>query len=406
MNKIKYSNQSTDYPKGFITNSVNCGLLENRDDLTLIYSVKPAKCAIVLTSNQVKAAPVIWDSEITLDGSDKQAIIANVKTANACTGELGYENTRAMAELVASGLGLDPKEVLVCSTGVIGQQLDMTKIETGILDVNELILNEDSNGMKASKAILTTDTKAKTVSAEFKLDGKTIKIGAMAKGSGMIRPNMATMLSFTTTDCNIEQSVLQEALSRIAQDTYNMISVDGDMSTNDTAIILANGLAGNCPIESLNTENGKIFYEALFNVEKDLAKKIVEDGEGATKFVEVNITQAQNEKEARILARAVAESNLVKTAIFGGDANWGRIISSLGASNAKFDPEKAELKIEDLVIFKNGKPTDYSEEEATKIFKNNEIIINIDCNLGSAKATAWGCDLSYDYVKINGDYRT
>lgn len=407
MSEIKFENNSVDFPKGYEVYSVNCGLADkSRDDLTLIYSNVPAKCAIVFTKNQVKAAPVLWDQMITEDASDKQAIIINVKNANACTGIKGFENSEKTANLVSEMLDIKPSEVIVCSTGVIGEQLDFSKIENGIKLLEKEYKNKNIDGLKAASAILTTDTKIKTASAVFELDGKKIKIGAMCKGSGMIRPNMATMLSFVCTDCNIRQEVLQEALDLIVKDTYNMISVDGDMSTNDTALILANGLAENREITDLNSPEGKIFFKALLEIETELAKSIVKDGEGATKFVEVNISNAISKQDARTLARAVIESNLVKTAIFGEDANWGRIVSSLGASEAKFDPNKTILEINGLPIFKNGEIFTEFLDEIDKSFKDKEIIIDINCNLGSDRATGWGCDLSYDYVKINGDYRT
>ncbi len=403
---MKLIKNGVDYPKGFLVSSTNCGLLKDRDDISLIYSKVPAECACVFTQNQVKAAPIIWDSEITSDFSKKQAIIVNVKSANACTGELGYDNARLTSELVSNGLGLKPNEVLVCSTGVIGLQLNMDKIEKGVEVLVKDIKDDISDGIKSSGAILTTDTKNKVVSTEIEISGKKVRIGAMAKGSGMIRPNMATMLAFTTTDCKIKQSVLQEALNKITLDTFNMISVDGDMSTNDTAIVLANGLADNVEIDSLDSEAGKLFYEALYKIEESLAKQIIGDGEGASKVITTEVYGALNKDDARKLARNVVESNLVKTAIFGGDANWGRIVSALGSADAVFDPERALIKINGIPIFENGQPLESNQEKLDKIFEDNDIVIKAECNLGNSNATAWGCDLSYEYVKINGEYRS
>lgn len=410
MKDIKYSNYGVTYPKGFKSAGINAGIKEDRNDMALVYSEVPAECAIVVTSNSVKAAPVIWDKEITKNGEKKQAVVVNVGSANACTGEQGLENTKKTAEKAGSLLDLKPEEILICSTGVIGQQLDMNKINNGVELLIENLNSSDLNAIDASKAILTTDTITKTASAELILNGKTVRIGAMAKGSGMIRPNMATMLSFCCTDVNIDQKVLQEMLSLITLDTYNMISVDGDMSTNDTAIVLANGLAENDRITSLDSKEGKLFFSALFHVEETLAKLIVQDGEGATKRIQVDVKNAKSKEDARKLAKSVVESSLVKTAIFGQDANWGRIMSSLGQADAEFDLNKSILEIASnngsLLLFKDKKPIPFDEDEALHILSDNDIFITIDCNLGSDNATAWGCDLTYDYVKINGDYRT
>lgn len=410
MSDIKYSDKGVTYPKGFLVAATNAGIKNNRDDMAMIVSEVPAECAIVVTSNKVKAAPVLWDKEITDNKAPKKAVVVNVGSANACTGEEGYQNSKKTAEQAAALIGCKPEEVLVSSTGVIGVQLDMDKISSGVDTLFQNLTNDSETAKKASYAILTTDLVPKRASAEFFIDDKKVRIGAMAKGSGMIRPNMATMLSFACTDVNIEQSVLQEALSKITQDTYNMISVDGDMSTNDTAIVLANGLAENSCITDLESKEGQLFYEALLEVEKTLAKAIVRDGEGATKFIEVRVHNAANNKEARNIAKDVCESSLVKTAIFGEDANWGRVLSTIGAADATVDEKKIELNffndLGNLELFKHGKPVDFSEEEASRILANNEIIIDINMNEGSGEATGWGCDLTYDYVKINGDYRT
>lgn len=406
INKIIYSNNGVNYPKGFKAVSTNCGLKENRDDITLIYSDVPAECAIVVTLNQVKAAPVLWDLEITEDGSKKQAVIINVGSANACTGEEGLKNATVEAETVAKNLSLESKEVLVCSTGVIGEQLDMNKITSGINFLTTEIKETAHADKKVAASILTTDTKIKLASASFMIGDKEVRIGAMCKGSGMIRPNMATMLSFVCTDCNIEQDILSEMLRKATKDSYNMISVDGDMSTNDTALILANGLAENKKIEDINSPDGQLFYKALLEIQTTLAKKIIEDGEGANKIFEVNVKNALTKEDARILAHSVIESNLVKAAIFGGDANWGRILSSLGASSATIDPNQIVIDADNIIIFEKGSPTKFNVEKLDEIFNNKEITLNINCNLGEEYATGWGCDLSYEYVKINGEYRS
>lgn len=401
---------SVTYPKGYKASAAAAGIKPGRNDMAMIYSEVPAASAIVTTSNKVKAAPVIWDRDIMKITPWKQAVVINAGNANACTGEKGYQNTVKTAEEAGSYLDLISDQVFVSSTGVIGVQLPMYEISYGVDLLSHSLSSTPEAGMKAASAILTTDLKTKTVSAVFEIGGKEVRIGSMAKGSGMIRPNMATMLSYAVTDACITPGALQSALNAIAEDTYNMISVDGDMSTNDTCILMANGMSGAPEITSLDSEEGKIFFEAMKAVHTELAQSIVRDGEGATKMLEVRVTGAESTADARTLARSVVESSLVKTAMFGEDANWGRILCALGYADAAFDQEKAELRISskngELLMFKNGVPQDFSEEKAADILSEPEIRIDVRVKLGSSDATAWGCDLSYDYVKINGEYRS
>lgn len=398
------------YPKGFYAASAAVGLQKNRDDMAMICSEVPAVCAVLTTTNKVFAAPVRWDREIIEKSPMKRAVVINSGNANACTGEQGYQDSVATAATAAALLDVNSEDVLVSSTGVIGVPMPMDKILCGVEKLAKSLNNTAQAGDAAAHAILTTDTVAKTASAEFCINGRTIRLGGMAKGSGMIRPNMATMLSYVTTDASVDAEVLRDALLRITEDTYNMISVDGDMSTNDTVVVMANGLAENETITSLNSPEGKLFYEALYNVNEKLATDIVRDGEGAGKFIEVQVSGAKNKNDARALARSVAESSLVKTAIFGEDANWGRVLCALGYAEADFNPDASELVFESangaLKLFSNGVPLPFSEEEAAKILAVPEIHILVNMHLGEAKATAWGCDLSYEYVKINGEYRS
>lgn len=401
---------SVTYPKGFEASAAAAGIKPGRDDMAMIYSEKPAAAALVSTTNKVKAAPVLWDQQIIKETMIKRAVVVNAGNANACTGEEGYNNTVRTADEAAKLLGLKPDEVFVSSTGVIGVQLPMDKISGGVRLLAGSLSDTAEAGDAAAHAILTTDLKTKTVSAVFMIGGTEVRIGSMAKGSGMIRPNMATMLSYTVTDADISAELLQEALDQITEDTYNMISVDGDMSTNDTCILMANGMSGAPAITSLDSEDGKVFFEAMKAVQTELAQSIVRDGEGATRMMEVNVYGAESKKDARTLARSVVESSLVKTAIFGADANWGRILCALGYADAAFDQYKAELKISspggELLMFENGVPQDFSEDKALQILSEPEIQIDVQVRLGPADATAWGCDLSYEYVKINGEYRS
>ena len=382
--------------KGFLAAGVEAGIkYQNRKDMAMVYSKTPCRAAGVFTTNVVKAAPVLWDKEVVESEWEAQAIVVNSGIANACTGKLGYEYCRETAGAAADALEISPQSVLICSTGVIGMQLPMEKMTEGV--------------RMLAKAIMTTDTRNKQVAVKVTIGGKEVTIGGMCKGSGMIHPNMCTMLAFVTTDVNISKKLLQEALSADVQDTFNMVSVDGDTSTNDTLLVLANGQAGNHEI----TEKGAdydTFVEALHYVNETLAKKIAGDGEGATALFEVKVIHADNKEDAKTLAKSVITSSLTKAALFGHDANWGRILCALGYSGAKFDPEAIELYLESsagkILIFKDGMAADYSEEEATRILSCSEVTALVDMKMGEAKATAWGCDLTYDYVKINADYRS
>lgn len=396
--------------KGFLAAGVEAGIkYQNRKDMAMVYSKTPCRAAGVFTTNVVKAAPVLWDKEVVESEWEAQAIVVNSGIANACTGKLGYEYCRETAGAAADALEISPQSVLICSTGVIGMQLPMEKMTEGVRMLAKAIKPGEEAGTDAAKAIMTTDTRNKQVAVKVTIDGKEVTIGGMCKGSGMIHPNMCTMLAFVTTDVNISKKLLQEALSADVQDTFNMVSVDGDTSTNDTLLVLANGQAGNPEI----TEKGAdydTFVEALHYVNETLAKKIAGDGEGATALFEVKVIHADNKGDAKTLAKSVITSSLTKAALFGHDANWGRILCALGYSGAKFDPEAIELYLESsagkILIFKDGMAADYSEEEATRILSCSEVTALVDMKMGEAEATAWGCDLTYDYVKINADYRS
>lgn len=396
--------------KGFMAAGVEAGIkYQNRKDMAMVYSKTPCRAAGVFTTNVVKAAPVLWDKEVVESEWEAQAIVVNSGIANACTGKLGYEYCRETAGAAADALEISPQSVLICSTGVIGMQLPMEKMTEGVRMLAKAIKPGEEAGTDAAKAIMTTDTRNKQVAVKVMIGGKEITIGGMCKGSGMIHPNMCTMLAFVTTDVNISKKLLQEALSADVQDTFNMVSVDGDTSTNDTLLVLANGQAGNPEI----TEKGAdydTFVEALHYVNETLAKKIAGDGEGATALFEVKVIHADNKEDAKTLAKSVITSSLTKAALFGHDANWGRILCALGYSGAKFDPEAIELYLESsagkILIFKDGMAADYSEEEATRILSCSEVTALVDMKMGEAEATAWGCDLTYDYVKINADYRS
>lgn len=382
---------------------------QDRTDMALVYSQVPCVCAGTFTTNVVKAACVKWDRQVVRSGAKAQAVIVNSGIANACTGEEGFGYCRDTADAAAEALGVDADGVLIGSTGVIGKQLPIDRIRNGITMLAEGKNSTLENGTAAARAIMTTDTREKQMAVEISVGGKTVTIGGMAKGSGMIHPNMCTMLSFITTDAVITKEALQKALSDDVQDTYNMISVDGDTSTNDTVLVLANGLAENEEI-TVDSESYPVFAEALHAINEYLAKQIAGDGEGATALFEVEVVGADTRENAKTLAKSVACSSLVKTAIAGHDANWGRILCALGYSGAQFDPEKVDLTFESsagkIQIIENGVAVDYSEEKATEILSQPEIKAVADMKTGTEKATAWGCDLTYDYVKINADYRS
>ena len=368
--------------KGFQAASTAAGIkYKDRKDMAMIYSEVPCKAAGTFTTNIVKAAPVKWDHNVVYNSKAAQAVVVNAGIANACTGEEGMGYCRQTAEKVEKVLGIAVDEVLVASTGVIGMQLPIDRICNGIDAMVPLLKGDTGSGTEASKAIMTTDTKNKEVAVTIEIGGKTVTIGGMCKGSGMIHPNMCTMLSFVTTDAAISKELLQEALSADVQDTYNMISVDGDTST-----------------------------KALNFVNETLAKKMAGDGEGATALFEVKIIGAESKEQAKVLSKSVITSSLTKAAIYGHDANWGRILCAMGYSGAAFDPEKVDLFFESaagkMQIIKNGVAVDYSEEEATRILSEPAVTAIADIKMGNASATAWGCDLTYDYVKINADYRS
>ncbi len=381
----------------------------NTKDMALVYSIVPCVAAGTFTTNVVKAAPVKWDQHIVYECETAQAIVCNSGVANACTGAEGYGYCRETAETAAEVLGISQDAVLVASTGVIGAQIPVDKIKAGIRMLSPMLSNSREAASVAAQAIMTTDTVQKEVAVQLELGGKTVTIGGMCKGSGMIHPNMCTMLSFVTTDADISKEMLQTALSAVVQDTYNMVSVDGDTSTNDTVLLLANGLAANTPIVEKNEDYYR-FLEALYEVNRTLARKIAADGEGATALFECQVVHADSKEQAVTLAKSVITSNLTKSAIFGHDANWGRILCAMGYSGAQFDPEKVDLYFQSaagtLKIIENGVSTGYSEEEATQILSQPEVTAIADLKMGEAKATAWGCDLTYEYIKINADYRS
>lgn len=389
-------------PQGFLAAGVKAYIKKDKKDLAVIYSELPAAAAGVFTTNRVKAAPLLITMEHIKDGR-AQAIVVNAGNANACTGEPGLKNAVATAQKAGELLHIDSHDVIVTSTGVIGVQLPMDRVLAGVASaVGEL--SRDSGG-EAAEAIMTTDTVPKKVAVEFTVGGKKAVIGGMAKGSGMIHPNMATMLGFITTDTAVSPALLEQALKYAVHRTFNMITVDGDTSTNDMVAVLANGMAGNPEIAAEGSDY-VAFREALLYVCTYLAKLVAKDGEGATKLVEVRVVNAVSEEDAKKAAMAVANSNLVKTAVFGEDANWGRIICAVGYSGAEFDPAEVDIFIGDEKMCAAGTPLDFSEQRAKKILARDEVAILVDLKAGGAEATAWTCDFSYDYVKINADYRT
>lgn len=396
--------------KGFMANGLNAGIKNNvKKDMALVYSEKPCVAAGVFTTNKVKAAPVKWDYNVVHNSPYAQAVVINSGVANACTGEEGYGYCMDMAEAVGNEMQLPKDAVLVASTGVIGRQLPMDIIKEGIKKLPKGLKPDEVAATLAAEAIMTTDTKSKQVAVNFEIDGKVVTVGGMCKGSGMIHPNMATMLCFITTDCMIKKELLQKALSEIVNDTFNMISVDGDTSTNDSVLLLANGMAENKIIDT-EDENYKKFYEALYYIMEELSKKIAGDGEGCTCLFEVRVLNALTKEDAKTMAKSVVCSNLTKAAIYGHDANWGRILCAMGYSGAEFDPELVDIYFESacgrLQIVKDGRADDYSEEEATKILSEEHVIAICDCKQGTFNATAYGCDLTHEYVNINADYRS
>ncbi|MBR2527027.1 MAG: bifunctional glutamate N-acetyltransferase/amino-acid acetyltransferase ArgJ [Blautia sp.] len=396
--------------KGFQASAAAAAIkYEGRTDMAMIFSEFPCKAAGTFTKNVVKAAPVKWDQHIVYDIGIAQAVICNSGIANACTGALGYEACERTARAAAEILKISQDHVLVTSTGEIGRQLPVDRLVKGTKLLAASLSSSEEAGTRAAQAIMTTDTHKKEAAVSFLVGDRLVTLGGMCKGSGMIHPNMCTMLSFLTTDAAISQELLQEALRSVVEDTYNMVSVDGDTSTNDTVLLLANGQAKNQEI-CRKDEAYEAFRQALYTVNEALAKQIAGDGEGATALFEVKITGARTKEEARILARSVVSSSLTKAAIYGHDANWGRILCAMGYSGADFDPEKVDLWFESkagkLKIIENGVSTGYDETEATRILSENAVTALADIKEGDCQATAWGCDLTYDYVKINADYRS
>ena len=394
-------------PKGFKAGGIHCGIRKNKikKDIALIVSDVPASAAAVYTTNLVKGAPLVVTKKHLENGVAK-AVICNSGNANTCNAD-GVEVAEKMCQLVANEIGINADDVVVASTGVIGQPLDITPIKDNMKALCQSISYE--NGLAAAEAIMTTDTKVKEVAVEFEIDGKICRMGGIGKGSGMIHPNMATMLIFITTDVNISKELLDETLKEDIKDSFNMISVDGDTSTNDMVTILANGMAENAVIDKKD-ENFEIFKKALNKITVSISRMIAGDGEGATKLLECRVINAKSKEIAKTVSKSVICSSLVKAAMFGSDANWGRVLCAIGYSGADVDVEKVDVSFESakgvFEVCKDGAGVEFSEEKAKEILLENEIIINIDLNDGKGEATAWGCDLTYDYVKINGDYRT
>lgn len=391
-------------PQGFKAAGVKAGIKKSgKEDVAVIYSTVPASAAAVFTTNTMAAAPVLVSRPVAQQGKAR-AIIVNAGCANACTGEQGMTDAKAMGEFAAECLGIGADEVLVASTGIIGVTLPMDKLKAGIKAAVDTM--SETGGEKAAQAILTTDTFAKDCTLELVIGGKTVKLAGIAKGSGMIHPNMATMLSFVTTDAAIAPAALQAALTKAVTVSFNMISVDGDTSTNDMVGVIANGLAGNAQITDTDSEDFAVFAAALQQLCINLAKKVARDGEGATKFLEINVSGAANDVDAKKAAMAIAKSPLVKTAFFGQDPNWGRILCAVGYSEAAAVPEKTSLTIGGIKIVDAGLGVSYDEQALRAVMAAHDIVVHVDIAAGDATATVWTCDFSYEYVKINGEYHT
>ncbi len=397
--------------KGFYAASHAAGIkYKGREDMALIYSETDCVTAGTFTTNSVKAAPVVWDSKIVHSDAKVRSVVINSGIANAATGKQGMELCENTAIAMSALYDGRKDSVLVASTGVIGMQIDAAKICAGCKELFEKRADSAEAATAAAKAIMTTDTHKKEIAVEVELtDGKTIRIGAMTKGSGMIHPNMCTMLGFVTTDAAIEKKLLQKAISAIVDDTFNMITVDGDTSTNDTYVVLANGQAGNTVIDS-EGEDYRLFYEGLHYVSENLAIQMAGDGEGATKLFTCHVKNARSVSDAKVLAKSVVGSSLCKAAMFGNDSNFGRFLCALGYAGVSINVEKVDIFYEaegrTMKIVENGLGTGYSEEEATELLKSEAVTVVADMHMGSSEAKAWGCDLSYDYVKINADYRS
>lgn len=398
-------------PKGFQAAGLRAGIKPGKTnkDMAMVVSTVPCVAAGVFTRNLVKAAPVQWDAQILEKHGVAQAVVVNSGIANACTGEQGYEDVKKTAKAVAKELDIKTEQVVVMSTGVIGQPLPMDTILQGVGMLREQLSQSEQAGHAAAEAIMTTDTHSKEIAIEFSLKGKTVRMAGMCKGSGMIHPNMGTMLGVITTDAMITQELLSACLKELVEDTFNMVSVDGDTSTNDSVVVLANGLAEHDLIKE-EDEDYETFKSALKKVMTYLAQNIAADGEGATRLLEATVIHASAKEQAKILAKAIITSNLTKAAVFGMDANWGRILCAMGYSGAEFDPNQVTIRISSqegtVTLVEHGMATDYDEEEATKILSPDKVTVLADIHAGEQEATAWGCDLTYDYVKINADYRS
>ena len=396
--------------KGFFAASCEANIkYKDRTDMAMVYSKTPCECAGTFTTNVVKAACVKWDQKIVSSGEKMQAVVINSGIANAATGQQGFDACEKTAKAVEEALDVPFSSVAVASTGVIGAQLPVDKLTKGVSVMSTSLKDTIEAGTEASKAIMTTDTVNKEIAVTFSIDGKEVTLGGMSKGSGMIHPNMCTMLAFLTTDLAIEKTLLQEAVSDVVSDTFNMITVDGDTSTNDTLLLMANGLAENTIIHEKN-EDYKIFKEALFYVCETLAKKMAADGEGASKLFEAKVVNAKSKEDAKTLSRAIVGSNLSKAAIFGCDANFGRFLCAMGYSGAKFDENDVEMFFQSengtLQVFDKGTPIDFDEDKALEIMKAEKVCVFVDMHEGDSSATAWGCDLTHEYVSINADYRS
>ena len=400
---IKAVNGGILTPKGYQAQGIHAGLRYSRNDLAILYSAVPANAAAVYTLNTYQAAPIIVTKESLKDDGMLQAIVVNSACANACTGEQGLNDAYLMRSCTAEKLNLPPSYVAVASTGVIGEFLEMDKICKGISTLN--LTSDEAGAENFEEAILTTDTKTKSCAFQTVIDGVVVTIGGAAKGSGMIHPNMATMLGFITTDANVDQQSLQSALRKVTNLSFNQITVDGDTSTNDMVVVLANGMANNQTLTEHHPEWNR-FVDLLKQVSESLAKQIARDGEGATKLVEVVVTGAETDQDAQVLAKTVIGSNLVKTAVYGADANWGRIVGAMGRSNIPFNQDRVSIFFGPVEVLRFGVPTQFDEEKAREYLLGDEVQIRIQLTDGLGQGTAWGCDLTYDYVKINASYRT
>lgn len=395
-------------PLGFKAAGAHVGIKRKRKDLALLVSDLPCRYAATFTTSTARGAPILWNQKVAEQSDSLVAVVINSGNANACTGFPGLLHARQMAETTALCLGVKPDEVFVASTGIIGVPLPIHKVRAGIRNTAELLSSDMDSGTRAAEAIMTTDSFVKQMAVQFEAGGKMITLGAMGKGSGMVHPNMATMLAFLTTDLNISGHLLKQALSDSVNETYNMISVDGATSTNDMVVLLANGAAGNQLVDDTSAVAYQAFVKALKTVNEEMAKSIAGDGEGATKLLEVQVTGAGTIEDARKLARSIVSSNLVKTALFAEDVNWGRFVAAMGSSGVRFDMDKLCIYLnggaEDVCLLMDGTPYWISEDDLRDAIGADKVCLLVELNGGECNATAWGCDLSYDYVRITGSY--